>query len=122
MDKAWEAAHRDLATPVLTKLLNTLIERHPPPLVRGRRIKLRYAHQGGKNPPVIVVHGNQTRSVPESYRRYLINQFREKLGLKGTPVRVEFKTGDNPFKNNRNKLTERQLRSRKRLMKRVKKH
>ena len=121
VDKAWEAAHRDLATPILTKLLSRLVERHPPPLVRGRRIKLRYAHQGGKNPPVIVVHGNQTGAVPDSYRRYLVNQFRETLGLRGTPVRVEFKTSDNPFKGTRNPLTERQLRRRKRMMRHLKK-
>ena len=113
--------HRDLPTPVLTKLLTSLVERHPPPLVRGRRIKLRYAHQGGKNPPVIVVHGNQTGSVPDSYRRYLVNQFRETLGLKGTPVRVEFKTSDNPYKGSRNLLTERQLRRRKRMLRHIKK-
>ena len=121
VDKAWEAAYRDLATPILTKLLGTLVERHPPPLVRGRRIKLRYAHQGGKNPPVIVVHGNQTSAVPDSYRRYLVNQFREKLGLRGTPVRIEFKTSDNPFRGTRNPLTERQVRRRKRLMRHIKK-
>ena len=121
VDKAWEAAHRDLATPILTKLLCELVERHPPPLVRGRRIKLRYAHQGGKNPPVIVVHGNQTESVPSSYRRYLINHFRQALGLKGTPVRIEFKTSDNPYRGHRNQLSERQRRRRKRMLRHIKK-
>ena len=121
VDTAWEAAHRDLPTPTLTKLLTRLVERHPPPLVRGRRIKLRYAHQGGKNPPVIIVHGNQTGSVPDSYRRYLVNQFTQTLNLKGTPVRVEFKTSDNPYKGRRNLLTERQQRRRKRLIRHIKK-
>lgn len=121
VDKAWEAAHRDLATSILTKLLTAFVERHPPPLVRGRRIKLRYAHQGGKNPPVIVVHGNQTTAVSESYRRYLVNQFRESLGLRGTPVRIEFKSNDNPFKGMRNPLSERQIHRRKRMMRHVKK-
>ena len=121
VDKAWEAAHRDLATATLTKLLSQLVERHPPPLVRGRRIKLRYAHQGGKNPPVIVVHGNQTESVPSSYRRYLINQFRASLRLEGNPVRIEFKSSDNPYKGHRNQLSERQRRRRKRMMRHVRK-
>jgi GTP-binding protein len=94
---------------------------HPPPLVRGRRIRLRYAHQGGRNPPVIVIHGNQTEHVPEAYRRYLVNRFRKAFKLRGTPVRLQFKTGENPFKGRRNKLTPRQQRRRKRLIKHVKK-
>jgi GTP-binding protein len=86
-----------------------------------RRIRLRYAHQGGRNPPVIVIHGNQTERVPEAYRRYLINRFRKVFRLKGTPVRLSFRTGDNPYKGRRNKLTPRQQQRRKRLMKHVKK-
>ena len=105
----------------LTRELESAITAHPPPLVRGRRIKLRYAHQGGRNPPVIVIHGNQTDRVPESYRRYLINHFRKVFKLRGTPVRLQFKSSDNPYKGRRNKLTPRQERRRKRLMKRVKK-
>jgi len=65
--------------------------------VRGRRIKLRFAHQGGRRPPVIVIHGNQTRHVPEAYRRYLINFFRQRLKIVGSPVRLDFKTGENPY-------------------------
>ena len=93
---------------------------HAPPLVRGRRIKLRYAHQGGRNPPVIVIHGNQTDRLPDAYRRYLVNRFRKRFRLRGTPVRLSFKTSDNPYKGKRNKLTPRQERRRKRLLKRVK--
>jgi GTP-binding protein len=89
-------------------------------MVRGRRIRLRYAHQGGRNPPVIVIHGNQTEHVPDDYRRYLVNRFRKAFKLKGTPVRLVFKTGDNPYKGRRNQLTERQQTKRKRLMKHVK--
>ena len=85
-------------------------------MVRGRRIKLRYAHQGGRNPPLIIIHGNQTESVPNVYQRYLVNRFRKAFKLWGTPVRIEFRTGDNPFKGRRNKLTERQVRKRKRLV------
>jgi GTP-binding protein len=65
--------------------------------VRGRRIKLRYAHQGGRNPPRIVIHGNQTVAVPESYRRYLANVYREAFDLYATPVAIEFRTDANPY-------------------------
>ena len=112
---------RDLSTTELTRELESAVTAHPPPLVRGRRIRLRYAHQGGRNPPVIVIHGNQTEHVPEAYRRYLVNRFRKAFKLRGTPVRLQFKTGENPFKGRRNKLTPRQQRRRKRLIKHVKK-
>jgi len=121
VERAFRAANSDLSTTELTRELESAVMQHPPPLVRGRRIRLRYAHQGGRNPPVIVIHGNQTDKLPEAYRRYLINRFRKAFKLKGTPVRLSFKTGKNPFKGKRNKLTPRQERSRKRLMKRVKK-
>lgn len=119
--KAHRAAHIDLASSKLTRALETAIESHPPPLVRRRRIRLRYAHQGGRNPPVIVIHGNQTERLPDSYHRYLKNYFRKTFRLEGTPIRLKFQTGENPFKGRRNKLTVRQERSRKRLMKKVKK-
>ncbi|MBT8088184.1 MAG: ribosome biogenesis GTPase Der [Gammaproteobacteria bacterium] len=121
VERAYRAATRDMPTTELTRELESAVMAHSPPLVRGRRIRLRYAHQGGRNPPVIVIHGNQTDRLPEAYRRYLINRFRKVFKLKGTPVRLSFKTSDNPFKGRRNKLTPRQQRSRKRLMKRVKK-
>ncbi|MBT8089306.1 MAG: ribosome biogenesis GTPase Der [Gammaproteobacteria bacterium] len=121
VERAFRAANSDLSTTELTRELESAVMEHPPPLVRGRRIRLRYAHQGGRNPPVIVIHGNQTDRLPEAYRRYLINRFRKAFKLKGTPVRLSFKTSKNPFKGKRNKLTPRQERSRKRLMKRVKK-
>ncbi|HSN51416.1 MAG TPA: ribosome biogenesis GTPase Der [Woeseiaceae bacterium] len=121
VERAYKAAMRDLPTTELTRELESAVTAHPPPLVRGRRIRLRYAHQGGRNPPVIVIHGNQTESVPEAYRRYLINRFRKAFKLRGTPVRLSFKTGENPYKGRRNKLTPRQQRRRKRLIKHVKK-
>jgi GTP-binding protein len=120
VDEAWAGAGRKLPTPDLTRTLLEAVERNPPPLVRGRRIKLRYAHQGGSHPPVIVVHGNQTDEVPEGYRRYLSRFFRRAFELHGTPVVVELKTGDNPYKGRRNKLTPRQQRRRKRLMRHIK--
>lgn len=121
VERAYKAAMRDMSTTELTNELEAAVMAHPTPLVRGRRIKLRYAHQGGRNPPVIVIHGNQTERVPESYRRYLINRFRKAFKLKGTPVRLAFKKGKNPYEGRRNTLTPRQERKRKRLMKRVKK-
>jgi GTP-binding protein len=121
VERAYKAAMRDMSTTELSRELEAAVMAHPPPLVRSRRIKLRYAHQGGRNPPVIVIHGNQTDKLPESYRRYLINRFRKAFKLKGTPVRLAFKTGDNPYKGRRNTLTPRQERKRKRLMKKVKK-
>nr|VFK48320.1 MAG: GTP-binding protein [Candidatus Kentron sp. TC] len=120
VDAAWKSASRGLSTPVLTNILHDAVARHPPPLVRRRRIKLRYAHQGGRKPPVIVVHGNQTGDVPESYRRYLAGAFRQALRLTGTPVRVELRTSENPYKGRKNLLTPRQLRKRARLFKHVK--
>ncbi|MGD8998778.1 MAG: ribosome biogenesis GTPase Der [Granulosicoccaceae bacterium] len=121
VDKAYESAMRKISTPQLTRILEDALEAHQPPLVRGRRIKLRYAHQGGQNPPIIVIHGNQTEAVPNSYKRYLMNTFMKVLDFRGTPVRIEFRTGVNPFQGRRNKLTPRQQRSRKRMMKHVKK-
>lgn len=118
---AYDASMREMATPELTRVLETAIQQHQPPLVRGRRIRLRYAHQGGRNPPIIVVHGNQVQHVPDAYKRYLANVFRKNFRLEGTPVRVEFRADDNPFKGKRNPLTPRQRRSRARMMKRVKK-
>ncbi len=119
-ERAFKAATRDLSTADLTKVLEKAVTAHAPPLVRGRRIRLRYAHQGGRNPPVIVIHGNQTNKLPEAYRRYLVNRFRKVFRLQGTPVRLRFKTSENPFKGRRNKLTPRQERKRKRMMKHVK--
>ena len=117
VDAAFKAATSDLKTADLTRILEQAVLEHQPPMVRGRRIKLRYAHQGGRNPPLIIIHGNQTDAVPNVYHRYLVNRFRKAFKLWGTPVRVEFRTGDNPFKDRRNKLTERQVRKRKRLVK-----
>ncbi len=121
VDVAYSACMRDIPTPELTRALETAIQQHQPPLVRGRRIKLRYAHQGGRNPPIIIVHGNQVEHVPDAYRRYLANVFRKNFRLEGTPVRVEFRSDENPFKGKRNPLTPRQRRSRQRMMRRVKK-
>jgi GTP-binding protein len=117
---AYRAAMREMATPALTRALEQAVAMHQPPLVRGRRIKLRYAHQGGRNPPVVVVHGNQTEHVPDAYRRYLENHFRRRFRLHGTPMRIEFRTDENPYTGRRNELTPRQQRKRKRLLRHLK--
>ena len=95
--RAYDASMRAMPTPQLTRVMEKAIEAHQPPLVQGRRIKLRYAHQGGKNPPRIIVHGNQTFAVPDAYRRYLSNVFREAFDLFANPVMLEFRTDANPF-------------------------
>lgn len=121
IDQAYISAMQPLSTPKLTRLLEDLVKKHTPPLVQGRRIKLRYAHAGGHNPPLIIIHGNQVDSLPDSYKRYLVNAFAHHLKLVGTPLKLEFKGGSNPFKDKKNKLNPRQIKKRKRLMKRVKK-
>ncbi|HUA88106.1 MAG TPA: ribosome biogenesis GTPase Der [Steroidobacteraceae bacterium] len=96
--RAYEAAMRTMPTRELTRTLERALTVHQPPLVRGRRIKLRYAHQGGRNPPRIVIHGNQTASVPDAYTRYLANVFRKAYDLFATPVFIEYRTDANPYK------------------------
>ena len=118
--EAYAAATTKFSTNVLTRILEDAVADHQPPLVRGRRIKLRYAHQGGMNPPRIIIHGNQTKDVPEAYRRYLENIYRRVLQITGSPVKIEFKSGENPFAGRKNKLTERQIQRKRRLMKFVK--
>jgi GTP-binding protein len=115
---AYESAGRELPTPRLNAVLKKAMQAHSPPLVRGRQVRLRYAHQGGRFPPLIVVHGSQAERTPAHYKRYLENVFRESLRLKGTPVRVEFRSGENPFAGRRNTLTPRQAKTRKRLARR----
>lgn len=121
VEQAYTSAFRKLSTPELTRLLESALMAHPPPLVAGRRIKLRYAHQGGRNPPLIVIHGNQTAQIPKAYQRYLVNFFREQLRLAGTPVRIEFKGSENPYAGRKNVLTPRQQQKRKRMVSHIKK-
>lgn len=94
---AYDSAKRQLSTNVLTRVLQDACIDHSPPMVNNRRIKLRYAHAGGQNPPIIVIHGKQTDKVPESYKRYLEKTFRTVLKLEGTPIRIELRSDDNPF-------------------------
>jgi len=119
VDACHRAAFAKLSAARLTRELESAVEHSPPPLARGRRIRLRYAHQGGSNPPVIVVHGNRTDLVPAAWRRYLAGRFRAAFALVGTPLRIEFRTGENPFRGRRNTLTPRQRRRRERLRRHV---
>lgn len=120
VNSLYDAAMIDLSTPTLTRLIKEATEAHQPPLVNGRRIKLKYAHQGGRNPPVIIVHGVQTDALPQSYKRYLTNYFRDKLHLSGTPIRIEFKSPLNPFHGQKSKITEWEVKRREKIERRKK--
>ena len=95
--RAYESAGREFTTPELNRILAQALEVHPPPLAGGRRARLRYAHQGGRHPPIIVIHGSRTGRLPGHYRRYLTNAFCKALRLEGAPLRLELKSGGNPF-------------------------
>ena len=104
IDRAYASAIQKYSTSVLTLLLEKAVQSHQPPLINGRRIKLRYAHQGGMNPPRIIIHGNQISRVPAVYKRYLTNFFRKELKSVGTPIVIEFKGSDsNPFQSSKKK-------------------
>ena len=117
VQRAWKSASKDLATPELTRVLKNAFEAHQPPMKQGRTAKLRYAHSGGKFPPRIVIHGSRTDTIPDSYKRYLVNHFIKHFKLKGTPVFVDFRDSVNPYKDRKNKLSQRQIEKRKRLKK-----
>ena len=86
-----------MSTPDLNRVLRDAVAHQQPPRAGRFRPKLRYAHQGGSNPPIVVVHGTSLDHVPEAYKRYLVGRLRDKFGLVGTPVRVEMRSADNPF-------------------------
>jgi GTP-binding protein len=116
VQEAFRSAVTRWPTSYLTQILEDAISTHQPPMVNGRRIKLRYAHLGGANPPLVVIHGNQVDAVPRAYVRYLENTYRRVLKLVGTPIRIEFKGGENPYEGKKNVLTERQVNKKRRLM------
>jgi len=111
----YRAASQSLSTPALTRTLRKAVEAHAPPGSKRATPKLRFAHSGGNFPTRIVIHGNRTEHVPDQYRRYLINCLRRQFDLTGIPVRLIFRDSENPYAGRRNKLTERQIKSRKRL-------
>ncbi|MEF1254256.1 MULTISPECIES: ribosome biogenesis GTPase Der [unclassified Vibrio] len=116
VQEAYKSATTRVGTSVLTRIMKMATDDHQPPMVRGRRVKLKYAHAGGYNPPIVVIHGNQVNELPDSYKRYLMNYYRKSLEIMGTPIRIQFQNSDNPFEGKSNKMTLSQERKRKRLM------
>jgi GTP-binding protein len=94
---AWASAKKNLPTPVLTRLLLEAVQFQQPKRAGAFRPKLRYAHQGGQNPPVIVIHGNSLEHITDAYKRFLEGRFRTHFQLTGTPLRIEMKSSRNPF-------------------------
>ncbi|PSV37867.1 ribosome biogenesis GTPase Der [Photobacterium sp. GB-27] len=113
--EAYQSATKRISTSLLTRIMQMAQDDHQPPMIRGRRVKLKYAHAGGYNPPIIVVHGNQVNDLPGSYKRYLMNYYRKSLEMMGTPIRIQFQNSENPFETKKQKLTVSQERQRKRL-------
>jgi GTP-binding protein len=121
VQEAYASATKRVNTSMLTRIMDMAQEDHQPPLVRGRRVKMKYAHAGGYNPPLIVIHGNQVKDLADSYKRYLMNYFRKSLKIMGTPIKIEFREGANPYEKNHSTLTDSQRRKR-RLIMRMHKH
>ena len=120
-DTIYKESLRDLDTSIVNKILKSALYNQQPAMSGRFRPKLRYAHSGGKNPPRIIIHGNNLKEIQDSYTRYLENYFRNELELGSTPLEVVYKDQVNPFKNKPNQLNERQLKKRKRMIKRRKK-
>ncbi len=120
IEEAYDSATRRVSTSMLTRIMQMSQDDHQPPLVNGRRVKLKYAHAGGYNPPIVVIHGNQVGKLPDSYKRYMMNYFRRSLKVVGTPIQLRFQEGDNPFENKVEKLTMSQERRRKRALSHIK--
>lgn len=97
VEEAFVSATKRISTSMVTKILDMAVFDHQPPMHQGRRIKLKYAHAGGYNPPIIVIHGNLAKNLPLSYKRYLMNYYRKSLKIMGTPIRIEFRETSNPF-------------------------
>ena len=121
INRAHASATREFGSAELTRGLEKAYASFQPPLVRGHAPKLRFAHPGGSNPPTIIIHGSRTTQIADNYRRYLANFFRKRFKLEGTPVRIEFRESENPFAGRKNVLTERQVKKRKRLVRKAKK-
>jgi len=117
IEAAYDSARRELPTNRLTLILQQAVEDHSPPSINNRRIKLRYAHAGGHNPPVVVIHGKQTDKLPQSYVRYLEKTFRKALKLEGTPVRILLRSDENPYVKAEEGLTQQQVAQKRRISK-----
>lgn len=120
-DQIYQDSLKELDTSVLNKILKSALHNQQPAMAGRFRPKLRYAHSGGKNPPRIIIHGNNLKQVQDSYTRYLENFYRNELKLGSTPLEIIYKDQLNPFKNKPNQLNERQIKKRKRMIKRRKK-
>ncbi|SJL85146.1 ribosome biogenesis GTPase Der [Vibrio palustris] len=120
VQEAYNSATTRVGTSVLTRIMKMATDDHQPPMIRGRRVKMKYAHAGGYNPPIIVVHGNLVEELPDSYKRYLMNYYRRALEIMGTPIKIQFQSSENPYENKGGKGTLSQERKRKRLMEMVK--
>jgi GTP-binding protein len=120
VNEAHRSANQEMSSGRLTKILEQAVAAHTPPIRQGRAASLRYAHLGGKMPLRIVVHGNRSKTVPDSYKRYLANRFRDAFKLIGVPLTVDFRDGDNPYKDRKNQLSQRQITKRRRMIKHVK--
>ncbi|SDI60932.1 GTP-binding protein [Ferrimonas sediminum] len=116
VQEAYASATQRHNTSILTKVMKMAVDDHQPPMSHGRRIKLKYAHAGGYNPPIVVVHGNQVKDLPDSYKRYLMNYYRKSLKIMGSPIRIQFQEGANPFDGRRKKLSGDDLKKRKRVV------
>ena len=116
VDTIHRAAAFDVTTSAINRSLAEAIRAHPPPVVRSRQVKLRYAHKAGGHPPTVVIHGNQTEALPPAYLRYLASHFRDDFHLLGVPVRVQTQSTANPFAGRRNELNRRQRKQRERLI------
>lgn len=119
--RAFDSSHLKVSPAKLTQILNDATEAHQPPMINGKRIKMRYAHMGGQNPPTIIVHGNKVDKTPADYRRYLENVFRRVYKLEGTPVRIDFKTSENPFEGHKSQMDERVAARKRRYVQKFKK-
>lgn len=97
VQEAFHCAYKKIPTATLTRLLQKALVTHSPPLVHGKRVKLRYAHTGGHNPPIIVIHGSRVDDLPLSYKKFLAHFFQSQLKLYGTPIHIQFKSGENPY-------------------------
>ncbi|MGB0894237.1 MAG: ribosome biogenesis GTPase Der [Parashewanella sp.] len=120
IEEAYDSATRRVSTAMLTRIMQMAQDDHQPPMVNGRRVKLKYAHVGGYNPPIVVVHGNQIKKLPDSYKRFMMNYFRRSLKIVGTPIQLRFHESVNPFEGKKEKLTLSQERRRKRAMSHIK--
>ncbi len=116
VEEAYKSATTRVSTSILTRILKMATDDHQAPMVRGRRVKLKYAHAGGYNPPIIVIHGNLVDELPDSYKRYLMNYYRRSLEIMGTPIQIRFQASENPYETKSAKMTLSQERKRKKLM------